>query len=53
LVTRYRRARILKPRYKQEIHKIVQTAKLYAELHDFDQTVPDNILRMLFGNCLL
>ena len=53
LVAKYKRARTRKPQYKHEIHRIIQTAKLYAELHNFDQTVPDNILRMLFVNCLL
>jgi len=53
LVIKYKRARTRKLTYKWEIQRIVQTAKLYAELHGFDQTVPDNILRMLFVNCLL
>jgi len=53
LVIKYKRARTRKLIYKWEIHRIVRIAKLYAELHGFDQTMPDNILRMLFVNCLL
>lgn len=53
LITRYRRARTLKPKIKQQIHKLIHTAKHFAELHELDPTVPDHIMRQLFVNSLL
>lgn len=53
LITRYRRARILKPRIKQQIHTLIHTTKHFAELHKLDPSIPDHIMRLLFVNQLL
>ena len=53
LITRYRRARTLKPRIKQQIHTLIHTTKHFAKLHKLDQTIPDSIMRQLFVYQLL
>lgn len=53
LITRYKRARTLKPTIKQSIHKAVSHAQHFAEWHELDPTIPDLIMRHLFVNQLL
>lgn len=53
LITRYRRASVLKPRIKQQIHTLIHTTKHFAEVHGLDPSVPDHILRQLFTYQLL
>lgn len=52
-IKRYKRARTLKSRIKQELHKLIRTAQHFAELHGLDSTIPDHIMRQLFVNQLL
>lgn len=53
LITRYKRARTLKPSIKQSIHEAVSIAQHFAEWHKLDPTVPDILMRQLFVNQLL
>lgn len=53
LITKYHRARTLKPRIKQQIHTLIRTTKHFAELHKFDTSIPDHIMRLLFVYQLL
>ena len=53
LITRYKRARTLKPSIKQSIHETISTAQHFAEWHELDPTIPELLMRQLFVNQLL
>lgn len=53
LIKRYQRARTLKPKIKQALHKLIHTTQHFAELHGLDPTIPDHIMKQLFVNQLL
>ena len=53
LVGSYKRSRKFKRQIKLDIQTNIRTAQRFAELHELDPTIPDELLRILFVNQLL